>query len=161
MDVLRAERFSHPDDGQTGLHIKRSLSQSNRLEAWTRDVPFLLRQEGRPVTDLASNLPHPYHTQSLGPTAGGSTFCTSPYWLQKVMYDLILLPKWLPLSVMHPVDYFFITLRTSLVTSQQRQSEAYKPSIMPCAETDAMLVLQDVHAGRQLPCSLAGHGVQG
>ncbi|XP_076126647.1 arylsulfatase K [Alosa pseudoharengus] len=29
---------------------------SNRVEAWTRDVPFLLRQEGRPVADLVGNL---------------------------------------------------------------------------------------------------------
>lgn len=95
---------------------------SNRVEAWTRDVPFLLRQEGRPVTQLVGNmssvriktddwrntdtatqwihqraassqqpfalylglnLPHPYKTESLGPRAGGSTFLTSPYWLNK------------------------------------------------------------------------------
>lgn len=95
---------------------------SNRVEAWTRDVQFLLRQEGRPVTQLVGNmstvrimtidwkntdkatqwihqsaasshqpfalylglnLPHPYKTESLGPTSGGSTFRTSPYWLKK------------------------------------------------------------------------------
>lgn len=98
------------------------VSASNRVEAWTRDVQFLLRQEGRPVTQLVGNmstvrimrkdwenadraaqwihqrarssnqpfalylglnLPHPYKTESLGPTAGGSTFLTSPYWLEK------------------------------------------------------------------------------
>lgn len=97
-------------------------SSSNRVEAWTRDVQFLLRQEGRPVTQLVGNmstirimrkdwqntdkaaqwihqrarssdqpfalylglnLPHPYKTESLGPTAGGSTFLASPYWLKK------------------------------------------------------------------------------
>lgn len=102
------------------LHWCRSFS--NRVEAWTRDVKFLLRQEGRPVTQLIGNmstvrimrkdwenvdkaaqwihqrarpsnqpfalylglnLPHPYATKSLGPTAGGSTFLTSPYWLEK------------------------------------------------------------------------------
>lgn len=96
--------------------------RSNRVEAWTRGVPFLLRQEGRPVTQLVGNmsttrimgkdwenmaeaaewirqraessqqpfalylglnLPHPYKTESLGPTAGGSTFRTSPHWLAK------------------------------------------------------------------------------
>ena len=98
---------------------------SNRVEAWTRDVRFLLRQEGRPVTQLVGNastvrvmtkdwettdraaqwirraaaaksprqpfalylglnLPHTYRTDSLGPTAGGSTFRTSPYWIKKV-----------------------------------------------------------------------------
>lgn len=95
---------------------------SNRVEAWTRDVQFLLSQEGRPVAQLVGNmstvrimskdwantdkaaqwihqraasphqpfalylglnLPHPYMTASLGPTAGGSTFLTSPYWLKK------------------------------------------------------------------------------
>lgn len=98
---------------------------SNRVEAWTRDVQFLLRQEGRPVPQLVGNmstarimrkdwkntdkatqwihqtaasshqpfalylglnLPHPYKTESLGPTAGGSTFLTSPYWLTKVCF---------------------------------------------------------------------------
>ncbi len=95
---------------------------SNRVEAWTRDVQFLLRQEGRPVAQLVGNmstvrimttdwkntdkatqwihqraassrqpfalylglnLPHTYKTESLGPTGGGSTFRTSPYWLTK------------------------------------------------------------------------------
>lgn len=32
---------------------------------------------------LGLNLPHPYLTEELGPTAGGSTFRTSPYWLKK------------------------------------------------------------------------------
>lgn len=102
---------------------------SNRVEAWTRDVQFLLRQEGRPVTQLVGNmstvrimrkdwentdkatqwlqqrvqssqkpfalylglnLPHPYKTESLGPTAGGSTFRTSPYWLEKAGCYLII-----------------------------------------------------------------------
>lgn len=102
---------------------------SNRVEAWTRDVQFLLRQEGRPVTQLVGNmstvrimrkdwentdkatqwlqqraessqqpfalylglnLPHPYKTESLGPTAGGSTFRTSPYWLEKAGCYLIM-----------------------------------------------------------------------
>jgi len=33
---------------------------------------------------LGLNLPHTYKTKSLGPTGGGSTFRTSPYWLKKV-----------------------------------------------------------------------------
>lgn len=104
------------------LPLYECIHCSNRVEAWTRDVPFLLTQEGRPVsqlvgntstikvmkkdwqnTDQASqwirhraafsnqpfalylglNLPHPYKTESLGPTAGGSTFRSSPYWLSK------------------------------------------------------------------------------
>ncbi|KAM9858643.1 arylsulfatase K [Aulostomus maculatus] len=31
-------------------------SVSNRVEAWTRDVPFALRQEGRPVTQLVGDV---------------------------------------------------------------------------------------------------------
>lgn len=101
--------------------IKTPLA-SNRVEAWTREVAFLMRQEGRPVAEvvgnrstvrvmtkdwnttdsavkwirqkapalsqpfalyLGLNLPHPYPTEELGPTAGGSTFRTSPYWLRK------------------------------------------------------------------------------
>ena len=184
------------------------------MEAWTRDVPFLLRQEGRPVTDLVGNistdrvmikdwetvdkatqwirhsaaslsqpfalyvglnLPHPYQTQSLGPTAGGSTFRTSPYWLQKVislafhiyfsnenadsrlsrlveiysvsllmqvMYDLISLPKWLPLSSMHPVDYYSTYTKNctgNFTTEEVRSIRAFYYAM--CAETDAMLGL--------------------
>ena len=114
---------------------------SNRVEAWTRDVPFLLRQEGRPVTDLVGdasttrvmtkdwrttdiatqwirhkaaalsqpfalylglNLPHPYVTDSLGPNAGGSTFRTSPYWLEKArsLQELLLVPIYNFIAVM-------------------------------------------------------------
>lgn len=108
-----------------GICVRLCLSNSNRVEAWTRDVQFLLRQEGRPVTKLVGNtstvrimkkdwentdkaaqwirqraassqqpfalylglnLPHPYRTESLGPTAGGSTFLTSPYWLKKALW---------------------------------------------------------------------------
>lgn len=37
-------------------HLSQSVSAfSNRVEAWTRDVPFLLRQEGRPVANLTTN----------------------------------------------------------------------------------------------------------
>ena len=84
------------------------------MEAWTRDVEFLLRQEGRPkvnltgdrrqVTDkavtwikkeavnltqpfalyLGLNLPHPYPSPYAGENFGSSTFLTSPYWLEKV-----------------------------------------------------------------------------
>lgn len=107
---------------RVGICVCLCHSCSNRVEAWTRDVQFLLRQEGRPVTQLVGNmstvrimrkdwentdkaaqwihhraesshqpfalylglnLPHPYKTESMGPTAGGSTFLTSPYWLEK------------------------------------------------------------------------------
>lgn len=108
-----------------GIRVCLCHSCSNRVEAWTRDVQFLLRQEGRPVTQLVGNmstvrvmrkdwentdkatqwihqraesshqpfalylglnLPHPYKTESLGPTAGGSTFLSSPYWLEKACF---------------------------------------------------------------------------
>lgn len=108
-----------------GICVCLCHSCSNRVEAWTRDVQFLLRQEGRPVTQLIGNmstvrimgkdwentdkatqwihqraessrqpfalylglnLPHPYKTESLGPTAGGSTFLSSPYWLEKACF---------------------------------------------------------------------------
>ncbi|XP_062310143.1 arylsulfatase K isoform X1 [Osmerus eperlanus] len=178
MDVLRQNGFHTQMMGKLD-YTSGGHSVSNRVEAWTRDVPFLLRQEGRPVTDLVGNistdrvmikdwetvdkatqwirhsaaslsqpfalyvglnLPHPYQTQSLGPTAGGSTFRTSPYWLQKVMYDLISLPKWLPLSVMHPVDYYSTYTKNctgNFTTEEVRSIRAFYYAM--CAETDAML----------------------
>lgn len=155
-----------------------SHSVSNRVEAWTRDVPFLLRQEGRPVTQLVGNmstlrimtkdwentdkatqwihqraassqqpfalylglnLPHPYRTESLGPTAGGSTFLTSPYWLKKVSSELITVPKWLPMSAMHPVDYYstFTKNCSSDFTEEEiKRIRAFYYAM--CAEADAM-----------------------
>ncbi|XP_076021267.1 arylsulfatase K isoform X2 [Genypterus blacodes] len=154
-------------------------SVSNRVEAWTRDVQFLLSQEGRPVTQLVGNestvrinqidwkntnvatqwiqqraafphqpfalylglnLPHTYKTDSLGPTAGGSTFRTSPYWLKKVSYDLISIPKWLPVADMHPVDYYstFTKNCSGHFTAEEVKSiRAFYYAM--CAETDAML----------------------
>ncbi|KAL7836726.1 hypothetical protein AOLI_G00280100 [Acnodon oligacanthus] len=156
-----------------------SHSVSNRVEAWTREVPFLLRQEGRPVTDLVGdastlrvmskdwnntdravqwirksataltqpfvlylglNLPHPYRTEALGPTAGGSTFRTSPYWLKKVSLDLVSVPKWLPFSEMHPVDYYStFTKNCSGDFSEQEIRDIRAFYYAMCAETDAML----------------------
>lgn len=178
---------------------------SNRVEAWTRDVEFLLRQEGRPVTQLVGNmstvrimgkdwentdkatqwiqqraesaqqpfalylglnLPHPYKTESLGPTAGGSTFRTSPYWLEKEGYYLILqiittgfhmvknksscftqvsseyvtVPKWLPVAAMHPVDFYstFTKNCSGFFTEDEiKNIRAFYYAM--CAEADAML----------------------
>ncbi|KAL2091866.1 hypothetical protein ACEWY4_011664 [Coilia grayii] len=153
-------------------------SVSNRVEAWTRDVRFLLHQEGRPVVDLVGNastvrvmthdwqntdmasewirrsatqsqpfalylglnLPHPYKTDSLGPDAGGSTFRTSPYWLKKVSYEHISMPKWLPLSEVHPVDYYSTVTKncsSSFSLEEIRNIRAYYYAM--CAETDSML----------------------
>ncbi|XP_066510876.1 arylsulfatase K [Hoplias malabaricus] len=152
---------------------------SNRVEAWTREVPFLLRQEGRPVTDLVGdastvrvmskdwnttdravewirksaaalsqpfalylglNLPHPYRTESLGPTAGGSTFRTSPYWLKKVSLEQVSVPKWLPFSKMHPVDFYStFTKNCSGNFSEQEIKDIRAFYYAMCAETDGML----------------------
>ncbi|XP_061880186.1 arylsulfatase K [Entelurus aequoreus] len=154
-------------------------SLSNRMEAWTRDVPFLLRQEGRPVTQLVGNastvrvntvdwkntdlttqwihqraasphqpfalylglnLPHTYKTDSLGPTAGGSTFRSSPYWLKKVRSDFVSVPTWLPMAAMHPVDYYSTFTKNcsgDFTEEEVKRIRAFYYAM--CAEADAML----------------------
>ncbi|KAM6302249.1 arylsulfatase K isoform 2-T3 [Podargus strigoides] len=154
-------------------------SVSNRVEAWTRDVDFLLQQEGRPMVNLTGdrkhvrvmeadwqntdkavnwikeeainftqpfvlylglNLPHPYPSPYMGENFGSSTFLTSPYWLEKVTYDAIKIPKWLSLSEMHPVDYYSSYTKncTGKFTEQEvRNIRAFYYAM--CAETDAML----------------------
>ncbi|XP_030422937.1 arylsulfatase K isoform X3 [Gopherus evgoodei] len=153
--------------------------RSNRVEAWTRDVDFLLRQEGRPMVNLTGNktfvrvmeedwqntdkaaswirkeatnfsqpfvlylglnLPHPYPSPSTGENFGSSTFLTSPYWLEKVTYEAIKIPKWPPLSDMHPVDYYSSYTKncTGKFTRKEiRDIRAFYYAM--CAETDAML----------------------
>ncbi|XP_067171485.1 arylsulfatase K isoform X2 [Apteryx mantelli] len=103
-------------------------SVSNRVEAWTRDVDFLLRQEGRPTVKLT------------GENFGSSTFLTSPYWLEKVTYEAIKIPKWSSLSEMHPVDYYSSYTKncTGEFTKQEvRNIRAFYYAM--CAEADAML----------------------
>ncbi|XP_068278862.1 arylsulfatase K isoform X3 [Nyctibius grandis] len=154
-------------------------SVSNRVEAWTRDVDFLLRQEGRPMVKLTGdrkhvrvmeadwrntdkavnwikeevinltqpfvlylglNLPHPYPSPYMGENFGSSTFLTSPYWLEKVAYETIKIPKWSSLSEMHPVDYYSSYTKncTGEFTKQEvRNIRAFYYAM--CAETDAML----------------------
>ncbi|XP_057688131.1 arylsulfatase K isoform X2 [Corythoichthys intestinalis] len=154
-------------------------SLSNRVEAWTRDVHFLLRQEGRPVTQLVGNestvrvntvdwkntdfatewihqkaasshrpfalylglnLPHTYKTDSLGPTAGGSTFRSSLYWLKKVHSELVSVPTWLPLAAMHPVDYYStVTKNCSGDFTKEEVKRIRTFYYAMCAEADAML----------------------
>ncbi|KAL0979773.1 hypothetical protein UPYG_G00189460 [Umbra pygmaea] len=178
MDLLQKHGYLTRSVGKLD-YTSGSHSVSNRVEAWTRDVPFLLRQEGRPVTDLVGdastrrvmtkdwkntdiatkwiqrkaaslaqpfalylglNLPHPYVTNSLGPNAGGSTFRTSPYWLKKVMPELISIPKWLPFSDMHPVDYYStFTKNCSGNFTEEEIREIRTFYYAMCAETDAML----------------------
>ncbi|XP_053509978.1 arylsulfatase K isoform X2 [Ictalurus furcatus] len=170
-------------------------SVSNRVEAWTREVAFLLRQEGRPVAEvvgnrstvrvmtkdwnttdsavkwirqkapalsqpfalyLGLNLPHPYPTEELGPTAGGSTFRTSPYWLRKVSTEQVSLPKWLPYSQMHPVDYYStVTKNCSGNFSEQEIRDIRVSYYAMCAETDSMLDF----AGIPIPQGLSGHSL--
>lgn len=178
MDVLEANGYLTKMMGKQD-YTSGSHTVSNRVEAWTRDVQFLLRQEGRPVTQLVGNmstvrimrkdwentdkakqwihqravssnqpfalylglnLPHPYQTKSLGPTAGGSTFLTSPYWLKKVSSELITIPKWLPMASMHPVDYYStFTKNCSGVFTEEEVKNIRVFYYAMCAETDAML----------------------
>lgn len=89
---------------------------------------------------LGLNLPHPYRTKSLGPTGGGSTFRTSPYWLKKVSLDLISIPKWLPMAAMHPVDYYStFTKNCSGAFTQEEIRNIRAFYYAMCAEADAML----------------------
>uniref|UniRef100_A0A8U8CJC9 Arylsulfatase K n=1 Tax=Geospiza parvula TaxID=87175 RepID=A0A8U8CJC9_GEOPR len=153
--------------------------QGNRVEAWTRDVNFLLRQEGRPMVKLTGhrkqfrvmekdwqnvdkavnwikeeavnftqpfilylglNLPHPYPSPYAGENFGSSTFLTSPYWLEKVNYEAVKIPKWSSLSEMHPVDYY--TSYTKNCTGEFTKEEVRNIRAFyyaMCAETDAML----------------------
>ncbi|KAM3940698.1 arylsulfatase K [Leptodactylus fuscus] len=161
-------------DYKSGSH-----SLSNRVEAWTRDVPFLLRQEGRPVASLIANktqtrimledwknadlatswlkkqaanssqpfflylglnLPHPYPSVNMGENFGASTFRTSPYWLQRVSYKDVNIPRWLPIKAMHPVDYYSSYTKncTGNFTKQEiRDIRAYYYAM--CAETDGIM----------------------
>nr|XP_056704381.1 arylsulfatase K [Euleptes europaea] len=154
-------------------------SLSNRVEAWTRNVDFLLQQEGRPVAELVGdkkyvrvmkkdweitdkaaswirskatnltqpfvlylglNLPHPYPSPSSGENYGASTFLTSPYWLEKVMYKAIRIPKWSPFSAMHPVDYYASYTKNCTGKFTQKEIRAIRAHYYAmCAETDAML----------------------
>lgn len=178
MDLLKANGYQTKMLGKLD-YTSGSHSVSNRVEAWTRDVEFLLRQEGRPVTQLVGNmstikiktedwkntdkavqwiyqnavtphqpfalylglnLPHPYRTESLGPTAGGSTFLTSPYWLKKVSSDSISIPKWLPIAAMHPVDYYStVTKNCSGPFTEEEIKRIRAFYYAMCAEADAML----------------------
>ncbi|XP_060700243.1 arylsulfatase K isoform X3 [Hemiscyllium ocellatum] len=170
-------------------------SVSNRVEAWTRDVKFLLRQEGRPTTvltgnestvrvmdhdwqnvdeatkwirhkatqldqpfvlSLGLNLPHPYPTPSMGEACGGSTFKTSPYWLKRVKYHSIRIPKWLAFSEMHPVDFYSSYTKncTGNFTNQDILDIRSFYYAM-CAETDLMLDI----AGIPVPGNISGYSL--
>lgn len=178
MDLVKQKGYVTQKFGKQD-YKSGSHSLSNRVEAWTRDVPFLLRQEGRPVASLIANktqtrimqedwknadlaaswlrkqaasssqrfflylglnLPHPYPSVNMGENFGSSTFLTSPYWLQRVSYKDVTVPKWLPLKAMHPVDYYSSYTKncTSSFTSQEiRDIRAYYYAM--CAETDGIM----------------------
>uniref|UniRef100_A0A2K6FEM1 Arylsulfatase K n=1 Tax=Propithecus coquereli TaxID=379532 RepID=A0A2K6FEM1_PROCO len=154
-------------------------SRANRVEAWTRDVAFLLRQEGRPMVNLIPNktkvrvmekdwkntdrainwlkkeainytepfvlylglnLPHPYPSPSSGENFGSSTFHTSLYWLERVSRNAIKIPKWLPLSEMHPVDYYSSYTKNCTGKFTEKEIKNIRAFYYAmCAETDAML----------------------
>ncbi|XP_059580997.1 arylsulfatase K isoform X3 [Alligator mississippiensis] len=178
MDLMQKHGYHTQKYGKVD-YISGHHSLSNRVEAWTRDVDFLLRQEGRPMVNLTGNkmhvrvmeedwqntdkavywirkeatnftrpfvlylglnLPHPYPSPSAGENFGSSTFKTSPYWLEKVMYEAIKIPKWIPLSDMHPIDYYSSYTKncTGHFTKKEiRDIRAFYYAM--CAETDAML----------------------
>ncbi|XP_078531527.1 arylsulfatase K isoform X1 [Lissotriton helveticus] len=189
MDILKKHGYYTKKIGKED-YTEGHHSLSNRVEAWTRDVDFLLRQEGRPVvkltggpstvrvmekdwqnTDAAANwirkeaiklsqpfalylglnLPHPYASPEMGEAFGASTFRTSPYWLQRVSYEAITFPEWVPLGDMHPVDYYstFTKNCTGDFTKKEiLDIRAFYYAM--CAETDAMLgevisALRDAH----------------
>uniref|UniRef100_A0A3B4AH56 Arylsulfatase K n=2 Tax=Periophthalmus magnuspinnatus TaxID=409849 RepID=A0A3B4AH56_9GOBI len=116
---------------------KTDWQNTRKAKQWilrnsSSDQPFALY--------LGLNLPHPYNTESLGPTAGGSTFRTSPFWLSKVSPDQISVPKWLSLSDMHPVDYYStVTKNCSGVFTKEEIINIRAFYYAMCAETDAML----------------------
>ncbi|XP_077923172.1 arylsulfatase K isoform X3 [Halichoerus grypus] len=194
MDIMekhgyRSQKFGKLDY-TSGHH-----SISNRVEAWTRDVAFLLRQEGRPMVNLIPkktkvrvmerdwkntdravnwlrkeasnytqpfvlylglNLPHPYPSPSSGENFGSSTFHTSPYWLKKVSYDAIKIPKWSPLSEMHPIDYYSSYTKNCTGKFTEKEIKNIRAFYYAmCAETDAMLDI----VGAPLPQNLSGYSL--
>ncbi|XP_052015713.1 arylsulfatase K isoform X1 [Apodemus sylvaticus] len=176
MDVMAKHGYQTQKFGKVD-YTSGHHSLSNRVEAWTREVAFLLRQEGRPsvnlipdknrrrvmakdwqntdkATDwlrqvnhtkpfvlyLGLNLPHPYPSPSSGENFGASTFQTSLYWLEKVDYDAIKIPKWLPLPQMHPVDYYSSYTKNCTGKFSENEIKNIRAFYYAmCAETDAML----------------------
>uniref|UniRef100_A0A8C6WD91 Arylsulfatase K n=1 Tax=Nannospalax galili TaxID=1026970 RepID=A0A8C6WD91_NANGA len=178
MDVMEKHGYQTQKFGKLD-YTSGHHSISNRVEAWTRDVAFLLRQEGRPMVNLIPsktkvrvmekdwqntdkainwlkeeavhydkpfvlylglNLPHPYPSPSSGENFGSSTFHTSLYWLEKVSHDAIKIPKWLPLSEMHPVDYYSSYTKNCTGKFTEKEIKNIRAFYYAmCAETDAML----------------------
>ncbi|XP_028660595.1 arylsulfatase K [Erpetoichthys calabaricus] len=178
MDILQEKGYVTKQFGKVD-YKSGGHSLSNRVEAWTREVKFLIRQEGRPTVNLTGdastvrvmkedwnttekaaqwirttasilsdpfslyigvNLPHPYKTTNLGENAGSSTFQTSPFWLNKISVQNITVPKWLPFSKMHQVDYYSTYTKNCTAHFSDKEItniRAYYYAM--CVETDAML----------------------
>nr|XP_015215701.1 PREDICTED: arylsulfatase K [Lepisosteus oculatus] len=113
MDLLRKRGYYTKKlgklDYRSGGH-----TVSNRVEAWTRDVDFLLRQEGRPVTNLTGD--------------------------SQVSHHLVTVPTWLPFSRMHQVDFYSTyTKNCSSNFTEQELKDIRTFYYAMCAEADAML----------------------
>uniref|UniRef100_A0AAF6Z7A0 Arylsulfatase family member K n=1 Tax=Bos taurus TaxID=9913 RepID=A0AAF6Z7A0_BOVIN len=135
MDVMekhgyRTQKFGKLDY-TSGHH-----SISNRVEAWTRDVAFLLRQEGRPMVNLA-----PKKTKVRVMQVDWKNTDRAVNWLRKeVSYDAIKIPKWSPLSEMHPVDYYSSYTKNCTGKFTEKEIKNIRAFYYAmCAETDAML----------------------
>jgi arylsulfatase K len=113
-------------------HLADEASEWLRTTAVNVDGPFLLY--------VGLNLPHPYNTPQEGENSGGSTFKTSPYWLNYVNESKVTMPNWIPLENMHPVDFYDSKVKNC--TSNFTHDDIFKIRqyyYAMCAETDGML----------------------
>uniref|UniRef100_A0A3P8WJ27 Arylsulfatase family, member K n=1 Tax=Cynoglossus semilaevis TaxID=244447 RepID=A0A3P8WJ27_CYNSE len=154
--------ISYQDDGETGLHLGDNRVEEGRpvtqlvgnmstvrimekdWEYADKAVQWIYKTAASShqpfALYLGLNLPNPYKTESLGPTGGGSTFLTSPYWLSKVSSDLITTPKWLPMAAIDTVDYYSTFIKNcsgDFTEDEVRGILAFYYAM--CAEADAML----------------------
>ncbi|KAF6729324.1 Arylsulfatase K [Oryzias melastigma] len=124
MSTVKIMKKDWQNTDQASLWIRQRAAFSNQ--------PFALY--------LGLNLPHPYKTESLGPSAGGSTFRSSPYWLSKVSHELVSVPKWLPMAAMHPVDYYSTFTKNCSGDFTEEEIKSIRAFYYAmCAEADAML----------------------
>ncbi|KAK2499847.1 hypothetical protein MC885_007540 [Smutsia gigantea] len=118
--------------------MERDWENTDRAVNWLRKEAVNYTQPF--VLYLGLNLPHPYPSPSSGENFGSSTFHTSLYWLKKVSYDAIKIPKWLPLSEMHPTDYYSSYTKNCTEKFTEKEIKNIRAFYYAmCAETDAML----------------------